>query len=400
MVSNEVHRIARPLSLPCGATFKNRIAKSAMSDSLGDGEGNPTEEQPRLYERWAEGGASLIVMGEVQGDPCFPESPGNLVLLPESNRESFKNLTACGTSGENHLWAQLGHAGALSHAPVSLPKGPSRLCLDSLECAALTKAEIANLPSQYAKTASLAKSMGYTGVQIHAGHGFLLSQFLSPLFNRREDEYGGVVSARCRVILDIICEVRAAVGPSFPIGIRINSTDQLAGGLTELEALEALRLLDKTSIDLIDISGGTYFPGVRPEKNNTHGEPYFLEFARHARKVTDVPLMLTGGIKTKAQAARAVNSGIVDMVGLARALVIEPGLPNRWLANEDHDVGFPRFKAAPPGGITAWYTMRLTALALDREDEDELDVFTALRLYKDRDEARCIRWNRKYKTGS
>jgi 2,4-dienoyl-CoA reductase-like NADH-dependent reductase (Old Yellow Enzyme family) len=393
-VANNVLRSS--LELPCGAILKNRIAKSAMSDSLGNGEGDPTEAQIRLYERWAEGGAAVSFIGEVQGDSRFPEKPGNLVLGAHTDQQAIRSLASRGVIEGAHLWTQLGHAGALSHLPISHPKGPSALNIEGLQCAGMSIEEIRELPDMYARTALHAKTAGFSGVHIHAGHGFLLSQFLCPLFNRRNDNYGGSIEARCRIVLEVIDEVRRAVGPSFPVGIRINSTDQLEGGLTEVDALEVVRLLDQTSIDLIDISGGTYFPGAKESSDGSSRGPYFLDFARLAKEVTHVPLMATGGFKRREQAIDAVASGAVDMVGLARAMVLDPRLAEVWLTEEGGDPDFPRFESNPPGGITAWYTMRLTALGEDREDAFTLDLPSAIRIYENRDAQRSIAWRKKY----
>ena len=395
--SNAIDVLRRSLELPCGAFLKNRIAKSAMSDSLGNGAGDPTEAQMRLYERWAEGGAAVSFIGEVQGDPRFAEKPGNLVLGPHSDHQALRSLTRRGMSEGSHLWAQLGHAGALAHAPISQPKGPSALDIEGLQCAGMSVEEIKVLPGIYASTALQAKGAGFSGVHIHAGHGFLLSQFLCPLFNHRDDGYGGSIEARCRIVLDIIDAVRQAVGPAFPVGIRINSTDQLKGGLTEAEALEVVRMLDQTSIDLIDISGGTYFPGAKENSDSSVRGPYFVDFASRARAITRLPLMVTGGFKRREQALEAVAGGAVDVVGLARAFILDPGLAKTWLSKEGGDPEFPHFASAPPGGVTAWYTMRLTALGEDRDSEDResasmLDLPTALRRYEERDAQRCITW--------
>jgi len=234
-------------------------------------------------------------------------------------------------------------------------------------------------------------------VHIHAGHGFLLNQFLSPLFNYRKDRYGGSIEARCRIVLDVISAVRQAVGSAFPIGIRINSTDKIEGGLTEVDALEVIRLLDQTSVDLIDISGGTYFPGAKASsEGNSGGGPYFLDFARRAKQETKIPLMLTGGFKRRSEAIEAVSSGAVDMVGLARALVLNPQLPKSWFNNESDDLEFPKFESPLPGGMTAWYTMRIIALSEDREKEFNLDLDSAIRIYEKRDEQRCIKWLKRF----
>ena len=388
--------LQKSLELPCGAILKNRLAKSPMSDSLADGQGDPTMAQIRLYERWAEGGVALSFIGEIQGDPRYPEKPGNLVLGADSNQELFQLLTSRAVIEEAHLWPQIGHAGALSHLPISHPKGPSPLDVEGLQCAGMSINEIHELPGMYARTALHAKTVGFSGVHIHAGHGFLLSQFLSPLFNCREDGYGGSIEARSRILLEVLHEVRQAVGPSFPVGIRINSTDQLEGGLTEADALEVIRLLDQTSVDLIDISGGTYFPGAKSSSEGTSQGPYFLDFARLAKEITNLPLMLTGGFKNREQAIDAVTSGAVDMVGLARAMVLNPRLADAWLTEKGGDPDFPRFDSPVPGGITAWYTMRLTALGEDRENAFELDLPSATRLYEERDAQRCVIWQEKF----
>ena len=388
------------LALPCGAILKNRMAKSAMSDSLGDGKGNPTESQIRLYLRWALGGAAISFIGEVQGDPRYPEKPGNLVLGAHSNESKLRNFTRRAVRDDTHLWPQLGHAGALSHLPISQPKGPSALDLDGLQCGELSLYEIEQLPAMYARAAAFAKSVGFTGVHIHAGHGFLLSQFLSPLFNHRQDAYGGSIEGRARLLLEVIAAVRQAVGPSLPIGVRINSTDQLEGGLSETEALQLVRSLDQTSIDLIDVSGGTYFPGAKASSDSGGKGPYFLDFARQAKQLTRIPVMLTGGFKQREQAVDAISSGAADVIGLARAMVLKPNLPTAWLTEQGGDPVAPRFKETPPGGVTAWYTMRLTAIGEDMEDFFDMDLPTAIALYEMRDDERCQLWTATFGTSA
>ncbi len=394
--SEFVHILNRSLELPCGAVLKNRLAKSAMSDSLANGDGDPTEAQIRLYERWAEGGVALSVIGEVQGDPRFPEKPGNLVFGANSNLQALHALATRASIDGAHIWPQIGHAGALSHSPISHPTGPSALNIGSFKCAGMLMTEVQQLPDMYARAAVLAKSVGFTGVQIHAGHGFLLSQFLSPLFNHRNDQYGGSIEARSRIIVEVIDSVRRAVGPSFPVSLKINSSDQLEGGLTQEDALETIRILDQTSIDLIEISGGTYFPGAKASSDSKGVGPYFVGFSQRAQNVTSVPLMATGGVKTREEARDSLASGAVDMVGLARAMVLNPELTNVWLSEAGGDPKFPRFETNPPGGITAWYTMLLTALGNDRESSFTLDISSAIRIYEKRDENRCVNWKKKF----
>ncbi|MBB4284304.1 oxidoreductase [Roseospira goensis] len=386
----------RPLTLPCGAVLKTRIAKAAMSDSLGDGRGAPTNAQIRLYERWAEGGAALSIVGEVQGDPRFAERPGNLVLAPDMDDARLAELARRGGGNGCALFVQLGHAGAMAHPPISTPKGPSALDLPGLTCEAMTPAEIEALPAGFARAAALARSVGFAGVQIHAAHGFLFSQFLSPLFNRRTDGWGGSLANRMRVLVETIAAVRAAVGPDFPVALKLNATDQLDGGLTEAEALDIIAALNGAGLDLIDISGGTYFPGAPSASDRRTSGPYFIDFARRARARTTVPLMVTGGFKRRAEAVAAVTSGAADMVGLARALVLDPDLPNRWRTAAGGDPAFPRFASPPEGGVTAWYTMRLTALGEDRAPDDTPDAHAALAAYETRDAERVAVWNARF----
>lgn len=386
----------KALQLPCGVVLKNRIVKSAMSDSLGDGTGHPTPEQIRLYQRWAEGGVAASIIGEVQGTPNFAEKPGNLVLNAATNPTQFEELARQGGENDAQLWLQLGHAGALAYLPTSHPKGPSALDLPSLNCTEMTRDEIQKIPLEFAETAKLAQQAGFGGVQIHAAHGFLLSQFLSPLFNKRTDGYGGAIANRMRLLLESISATRAAVGASFPIAVKLNSSDQLEGGLVEEDALKVVAALEASSVDLIDISGGTYFPGAKAASDGAGRGPYFIEFARRARALTTKPLMLTGGFKTRAQAEKALTSGAVDVVGLARALVLEPSLPNLWKADKTPEPDFPRFLDAPEGGITAWYTMRLTKIGANEETSDVGDLKQALLAYESRDKSRTEVWRRHF----
>ena len=392
-----------PLELPCGAVLKNRVAKAAMSDSLGDGRGDATAAQARLYARWADGGAGLSIVGEVQVDARYPEKPGNLVVDAASDAAALGALAEAGSRAGCALWAQLGHAGALADPELVTGRGPSALEVGDFRCEALSEEELAALPERFARAAAILKKFGFGGVEIHAGHGFLLSQFLSPLFNRRTDGYGGDVPGRARLVVETIEAVRREVGPRFPVGIKINSSDRLEGGLSEADALAVVERLDATSLDLIDVSGGTYFPGARAASDAGDGGPYFVAFARRARRRTAIPLMATGGFKGRAEAAAALANGCVDVVGLARALALEPGLPARWLDGEGRgaeagraDPAFPRFDASPPGGVTAWYTMRLTALADGREGATSDDLEAAAAAYERRDAARREPWKARW----
>lgn len=383
----------QPLQLPCGVVLKNRLAKSAMSDSLGDGTGNPTLEQMRLYERWAEGGVAVSIIGEVQSTSKFAEKPGNLVLDLRADFARFQQLAQRASVNQSLLWPQIGHAGAMAYPAISSPKGPSALDYPQLKCTAMTRDEIGDLPIEFAQSARLAKSMGFAGVQIHAAHGFVLSQFLSPLFNRRTDAYGGDINARMRLLLEVIDEVRCEVGPDFAVAVKINASDQLAGGLDTEDALDVVEALDRSGADLIDISGGTYFPGAKSASDSGGTGPYFIQFAKSAKQRTRLPVMVTGGFKTAQQAGDALSSGAADVIGLARAMVLNPQLPTDWQNGRQLAPEFPRFAQTVEGGVTAWYTMRMTQLAQDADNEAPVDMLSALQSYEARDNERVACWN-------
>ncbi|MEL6872009.1 MAG: oxidoreductase [Pseudomonadota bacterium] len=367
-----------------------------MSDSLGDGAGNTTPEQARLYARWAEGGTGLSIVGEVQVSESHPEKPGNIVIS-HANADALRSLTARASINGAHLWAQLGHAGSLSHPPISTPKGPSPLSEAGLVAEGMTPVDIVAVLENYAEAARLAKSHGFTGVEIHAAHGFLLSQFLSPLFNRRDDDYGGSLDNRARLLLQVIASVRKAVGDRFPVGLKINASDQLTGGFSEDDAAAVIAMaMTAASIDLVDISGGTYFPGANPASDARSTGPYFAGFAKRIRKQTPCPIMLTGGFKSYDLAVETLSATGVDVIGLARPLVLNPELASSWADGIAEPIRFPRFASPPPGGVTAWYTMRLTAIAEDRDRDFEMDLASAVAAYEARDAERVPIWRARF----
>lgn len=387
-----------PLQLPCGAALRNRIFKAPMSDALGTGRGTPSDAQVNLYRIWADGGAALLVVGEVQIDPMYPENPGNLVLSDTSSIDEFATLCQTVRSYNTHLWAQLGHAGPIAHRDVcEQPLGPSPFDRGDFRCRAITLSEIDTLPATYATAALNAKQAGFSGVHLHAAHGFLLSQFLSPLLNRRTDRYGGSTVARFRLVDEVIKAIRAAVGHHFPIGIKINSTDELDGSLQEPEALEVVRLLDSTSIDLVEISGGTYIPGFDRLAMPKRTRPYFLSFARAARGLTTKPIVLSGGFREYEQVMAVLESGVIDAVSMARALILSPKLPANWEAGHQDSPQFPRFVASPPGGITAWFTELLAEIATTSRSNLKITPAEALVQRSRKDQELSKVWNRRFR---
>ena len=380
--------LAQPLTLPRGAPLKNRIAKSAMSEALGTLDNRPTAKLERLYGAWADGGVGLCITGNVMIDRRALGEPGNVVVEDERDLEALRRWAAAGRRQGTALWMQINHPGKQSPkglnqqnvAPSAIPFGAEMAAFFATP-RELLAAEIEEIIVRYGRTAGIAKQAGFSGVQIHGAHGYLVSQFLSPHHNRREDAWGGSPDKRRRFVLAVLAEMRRQVGADFPIGIKLNSADFQRGGFSEEESLDAIRALVEAGIDLVEISGGTYespaMTGVpqqrQPVKDSTRRrEAYFLEFAEKARALVPVPLMLTGGFRSAEGMAEAIRSGAVDLVGLARALAMEPDLPARLLAG-----GEPHHTVRPiRTGIAlidrmalmevAWYTRQLRRIGEGR----------------------------------
>ena len=345
--SNPADLLGAPLHLPCGAVIKNRFCKSATSETLGDRRNAPTEQLVRLYRTWAEGGAGLLVTGNVMIDRRHLGEPGNVVIEDERNMNKLRSWAEAGCQNRTHIWMQLNHPGRQAPKPLSAqPVAPSAVSFRSDMARffnpprALSAAEIRNLIRRYAKTAGIAQKAGFTGVQIHAAHGYLVSQFLSPLTNQRTDEWGGSPGNRMRFVLRIYDAIREQVGPDFPISIKLNSSDFMRGGLTEEESAGVAVSLAESGIDLIEISGGTYerpaMTGRTLQVGQSDCEAYFLSYAEALRTRINTPVALTGGFRKAAGMAAALEKNGIDMVGLARPLVIDPELPNRILDGEDY----------------------------------------------------------------
>ncbi|MCA9027438.1 MAG: hypothetical protein KDA86_19675 [Planctomycetaceae bacterium] len=239
--------LASPLVHPCGASLPNRLAKAAMTEGLATADGVPTEELARLYHIWSEGGAGLLISGNIQVDRDHLERPGNVVIDTEPNSDVAAKLADWAKSarhGGNHFWAQISQGGRQTQARVNRhPKAPSavRLGLQGGQFGtpvAMSIEEIADIRQRFATAARAVQAAGFTGVQIHAAHGYLLSSFLSPRANQRDDEYGGSLENRARFLLDTVTAVRQNVGPEFPVGVKLNSADFQRGGFAFKDSLQ------------------------------------------------------------------------------------------------------------------------------------------------------------------
>ncbi len=355
--------LAQTLALPCGAQLVNRLAKAAMTEGLATAKGVPTPELARLYGLWSDGGAGLLLTGNIQIDADHLERPGNVVIDREPDAELRKALAewaAAGTRNGNHLWAQISHAGRQTMKMVNRhPKAPSAVKLGVPggqfgQPVALTGEEIVDIVRRFGICAAAVKQAGFTGVQVHAAHGYLLSQFLSPRSNQRTDEYGGELANRARVLLEVIAAVREAVGPKFPLAVKLNSADFQKGGFAFEDSLQVAHWLQDAGVDLIEISGGTYeqpkllgVEGVEEEERQNVAqstlmrEAYFVDFALAMREQVSIPLMVTGGFRQRAAMEQAVDDGAADVIGLGRPMCVMTNAPSRLLSGTEE---LPRYE--------------------------------------------------------
>lgn len=354
----------KTISLPCGAVLSNRFAKAAMTEGLAGRLGVPGEELCRLYKIWSDGGAGMLLSGNIMVDRHHLERPGNVVIdrPPDLEmRQALKRWASSATRKGNHFWAQISHAGRQTQKMVNAkPKAPSAVKLalpggQFGEPVELNCGEIEDIISRFGICAAAVKEAGFTGVQVHAAHGYLLSQFLSPRSNRRTDEFGGALANRARPLLAIIEEIRSTVGPDYPISVKLNSADFQKGGFAFEDSLQVAKWLEAASVDLIEISGGTYeqpkllgIDGMEEEENQNipastlMREAYFVDFAMAMRKKLKIPLMVTGGFRQSIAMKQAIESGGADVIGLGRPMCVMTDAPNQLLNGIDK---LPRYES-------------------------------------------------------
>lgn len=411
--------IADQLRLPCGASLPNRLAKGAMTEGLATPDGVPTPALQTLYRRWSLGGAGMHLTGNVIIDRDHLERPGNVVIdrAPDASMKAALAAWAkAGTEGGNHLWMQISHAGRQTQVLVNkTPKAPSAVKLGLPggqfgEPVPLTQDEIEDLIGRFATAASAAKEAGFTGVQIHAAHGYLLSQFLSPRANQRTDQWGGSLENRARFLLEAVRRVRAAVGPAFPVSVKLNSADFQKGGFAFEDSLQVARWLEAEGVDLLEISGGSYEqpammdldgmePADRPKvaASTAAREAYFVDFAKAMKaELKTMPLMVTGGFRSRAAMEHALSNGAADLIGIGRPLCGDPDACNKLLDGADEIARFenqlqllPRWlrwlegikavKAIAGFGVQYWYYAQLYALGQTGAPDLKKSVFSAMR---------------------
>jgi 2,4-dienoyl-CoA reductase-like NADH-dependent reductase (Old Yellow Enzyme family) len=336
--------LQQPLKLACGITIPNRIAKSAMSEQLADRRGSPTTDLQQLYATWARGGTGLLVTGNVMIDHRAFVEPRNVVLQDEQFLQANKLWAQAAQANGSKIIMQINHPGRVAVLPLlKKPIAPSAVGLDLPAMniirvpRAMTEADILEQIKRFATTAELAVKAGFDGVQVHAAHGYLLSQFLSPLSNVRTDGWGGSPENRRRMLIETVRAVRAAIGKDKILSVKLNSADFQKGGLSQEESLKIALALEAEGIDLLEISGGNYESpaqlGYAPDRS-AQRDAYFIDYASALRKQSKLPLMLTGGLRDVDFMNHIVANGTVDMVGLARPFAIQPDLAKQLLAGK------------------------------------------------------------------
>lgn len=354
-----------PLILPNGSRLPNRLAKAALEENLANEGQLPGPALWRLYRHWGIGGAGLIITGNVMIDGRAMTGPGGVVLEQDTPLEAFKTWAAASRQEGAQVWMQLSHPGRQvmanmggnAWAPSAIPMAMGKYSKAFAQPEAMSETQITEVIARFAASAHAAEKAGFTGVQIHAAHGYLISQFLSPLANQRSDRWGGELANRARLLLEVVRAVRQRVSPDFCVVVKLNSADFQRGGFSPDEARQVLLMLNELPVDLVELSGGSYespaMQGEAADDSTLAREAYFLTFARDLAAVARMPVMTTGGIARPSVAQRVLNSGVA-VVGIATAMAEIPDLPRRWQTGEA-----PHALPAP----VKWRDKTLTLLA-------------------------------------
>ena len=349
--------INESFTLPCGQVIKNRICKAAMTERIAKGNNLAHQGHANLYDRWADGNIGISLTGNVQVDRRNLEGPANVAIDKNNYIEQFDALKAwskAGTKNNTQLWMQISHAGRQTPGEInSSPMAPSDIGLkipgkNFGTPTPMTEEDILDVIDRFVFTAKIARDTGFTGVQFHSAHGYLLSEFLSPDINNRTDAWGGSIENRTRIHLEIIKRCRQEVGEDFPISVKLNSADFQKGGFSPNESIKVAQMLENAGVDIIEISGGTYeqpkLIGVEASINAKRSEKrkestiareaYFLEYAQDIRKAVSIPLMVTGGFRTREGINDALQSNVCQIVGIGRPLCADPYCIKKMLSGE------------------------------------------------------------------
>ncbi len=325
-----------------GLELSNRFVRSATWEGMATAEGAVTPKLIETMAALARGGVGLIITGHAYIRPEGQAAPLQLGIHKDELIQGLREMANAVHEAGGKMVIQLAHAG--NFAAKQLTRQPPLVVsafegLGSSPGMELNKQDIWELTRAFADAAQRAKSAGFDGVQIHAAHGYLLSQFLSPAFNRRNDEYGGDLPNRVRIHLEILRAIRKVVGENYPILIKLNCRDFIENGMTLEDSLQAGKLLSDAGLDAIELSGGFITGGkLSPSRSGIDSEEreaYFQEEARLMKKVVNIPLILVGGVRSFGVAEKMVREGIADYISLSRPLIRVPNLINRWRTGDD-----------------------------------------------------------------
>nr|WP_100640750.1 NADH:flavin oxidoreductase/NADH oxidase family protein [Alteromonas facilis] len=348
-----MNNLFEPFTLPSGLTLKNRIVKAAMEENLANKFHKPDQKLFNLYEQWAQGGVGLIITGNVMVDHLAMTGPGGVALEAGDALEPFKTLVRHAKQNDTKLVMQINHPGrqvfkkmggkVLSPSDIALDMGKHSNLFTQPK--AMTDAEILDVIERFVTTATLAEQAGFDGVQVHAAHGYLLAQFLSPLTNKRDDKWGGSVANRASLLLSVVERIKQACAPTFSISVKLNSADFQRGGFDVDDAQQVVSMLEAYGIDFVELSGGSYeapaMQGRTADDRTLAREAYFLEFAEQIARKTTLNIMTTGGVSRLETAQTVINSG-VSLVGMASALAFTPNLVESWQQSSPVDGVIPK----------------------------------------------------------
>ncbi|WP_198154292.1 oxidoreductase [Catenuloplanes japonicus] len=339
-----------PLHLAHGPALPNRIAKAAMEELLAEPGHLPGQRLERLYRRWSAGGAGLLITGHVMVTAQAMADPRDVLLEHGTPLAPFRRWAAAAHDGGARAWMQINHPGRVipgiaqtwSASDVRVDAGRwSRLYARPTP---MTRTDLVGTVESFATTAALAREAGFDGVEIHAAHGYLLSQFLSPLTNLRTDEWGGPLTNRARLLLDVVDAVRTRVGDDFTVAVKINTADFQRGGFDEQDARTVVGLLASHGVDLAELSGGSIeslaVNGFPADGRTLAREAFFLDTAATILAAPPLPVMVTGGIRRRAAIQQVLDAGAA-VAGVATALAADPSAPHRWLSGEDAETLTP-----------------------------------------------------------
>ena len=326
-----------------GMVLKNRLVRSATWEGMAGSDGRPTEKLAEYNALLAEGGVGLIITGYAFIRPDGKQLPGQMGIHTDDFYLRLRFLADAVHREGGKICLQLVHCGgqASTQSAGRRPLAPSAVKVDQYPETPdeLTEGEIRELIAAFGDGARRAMGCGFDAVQLHAAHGYLINQFLSPLTNRRTDAWGGDIQGRSRFLLECYRSVRGAVGADYPVLVKLNGSDNLAGGLTLEDAVHAARALAEEGVDAIEVSSGTPASGgetpVRQHIDTPGQEAYNLNPAVVIRSAVSCPVMVVGGIRSFDVASGIIRRGEADYLALARPLIREPGLPLRWQRGDE-----------------------------------------------------------------